>query len=140
MDDKQKLFRLVKRLNTDPLRSTNNGTSDRGLQTPRARNSIASGKDSNVDSLEAKLRAQMLDGNAALLSLADDSDDYLLQVQAHTAAPSTSFAAWEQLFAFNIPWASGYFACEAHGRPYIFSRTGKRCLMSLEHYTAQALR
>ena len=47
---------------------------------------MASGKDSNVDSLEAKLRAQMLDGNAALLSLADDADDYLLQVRAHTPA------------------------------------------------------
>ena len=75
MDDKQKLFRLTKRLNTDPTRS------DGGLQTPRLNNSRAPAKDSGVDSLEAKLRAQMLDGNAALLSLADDSDDYLLQVQ-----------------------------------------------------------
>ena len=86
MDDKQKMFRLVKRLNTDPMRGTNNGVGDRGLQTPRSRNSQASGKDSPVDSLEAKLRAQMLDGNAALLSLADDSDDYLLQVHPHNAA------------------------------------------------------
>ena len=103
MDDKQKLFRLVKRLNTDPVRSMNNGTSDRGHQTPRARISLP--KDSNVDSLEAKLRAQMLDGNAALLSLADDSDDYLLQVRSHTPAPSTPFVMQELLFAFNAPWA-----------------------------------
>ena len=45
---------------------------------------------SNVDSLEAKLRAQMLDGNAALLSLADDSDEYLLQVLPHIPAQGTS--------------------------------------------------
>ena len=88
MDDKQKLFRLVKRLNTDPIRSMNGVANDRGLQTPRSRNSLAAGKDSNVDSLEAKLRAQMLDGNAALLNLADDSDDYLLQVHPHSVAQS----------------------------------------------------
>ena len=91
------MFRLVKRLNTDPKRSISNGTPDRGLQTPRSHGSRASGKDSsNVDSLEAKLRAQMLDGNAALLSLADDSDDYLLQVHAHTPAQGAPMLLYSQ--------------------------------------------
>lgn len=82
MDDKQRLFKLLKRLNTDPIRGSNSSSNDRGLQTPcRNARREGAGKDTTVDSLEAKLRAQMLDGNAALLSLADDSDDYLLQVR-----------------------------------------------------------
>ena len=87
MDDKQKLFRLTKRLNMDPLRSLNNGSSVRGQQTPRPSTNRGAGRDSSVDSLEAELKAQMLDGNAALLSLADDSDDYLLQVRAEYVTP-----------------------------------------------------
>ena len=87
MDDKQKLFRLTKRLNTDPARSLNNGSSVRGQQTPRPSINRGSGRDSSVDSLEAQLKAQMLDGNAALLSLADDSDDYILQVRAEYVTP-----------------------------------------------------
>ena len=47
---------------------------------PRVYGARGSGKDSSVDALEARLKAQMLDGNAALLSLADDPDDYLFQV------------------------------------------------------------
>ena len=81
MDDKQKLFKLIKRLNIEPVRSTHGESSDKGVPTPRVNGSVrGSGKDSNVDALEARLKAQMLDGNAALLSLADDPDDYLFQV------------------------------------------------------------
>lgn len=80
MDDKQKLFKLIKRLNTEPGRSLHGGTNDKGLPTPRVNGARGSGKDSSVDALEARLKAQMLDGNAALLSLADDPDDYLFQV------------------------------------------------------------
>ena len=81
MDDKQRLFKLIKRLNTEPGRSVHGGSNDRGVPTPRVNGSVrGSGKDSNVDALEARLKAQMLDGNAALLSLADDPDDYLFQV------------------------------------------------------------
>ena len=95
MDDKQKLFRLTKRLNTDPARSLNNGSSVRGQQTPRPSINRGSGRDSSVDSLEAQLKAQMLDGNAALLSLADDSDDYILQVRAAYVTP---------LHTCSFPW------------------------------------
>ncbi len=91
MDDKQKLFRLTKRINADPTRSLNYGSSVRGQQTHRPSINRGSGKDSSVDSLEAQLKAQMLDGNAALLSLADDSDDYLLQVCAKWCSTFASF-------------------------------------------------
>ena len=81
MDDKQKLFKLIKRLNNEPGRSVHGGSNDRGVPTPRVNGSVrGSGKDSSVDALEARLKAQMLDGNAALLSLADDPEDYLFQV------------------------------------------------------------
>ena len=92
MDDKQKLFKLIKRLNIEPGRSTHGGSNDKGLPTPRVNGAVrGSGKDSNVDALEARLKAQMLDGNAALLSLADDPDDYLFQVcQALCVSTTTS--------------------------------------------------
>ena len=118
MDDKQKMFRLVKRLNTDPTRTTSNGTPDRGFQTPRSHSSSrASVRDSsNVDSLEAKLRAQMLDGNAALLSLADDSDEYLLQVLPHTPAQGTTWLLYnKQPLAQWDPSAPVHTETAAHG-------------------------
>ena len=70
MTDKQKLFRLTKRLNSEPGgQASAPGAAPRPLRAGKAAQNPA------VSSLEARLRAQMLDGNAALLSLADEADE-----------------------------------------------------------------
>ncbi len=75
MDDKQKLFRLTKRLNADGVRGQASGISDRPQPTARARGSRHY---TNMDTITAQMRAQMLDGNAALLDLANEPDESLL--------------------------------------------------------------
>lgn len=88
MDDKQKLFRLLKRLNTDPTRGQIT-SKERPEPAPRLASHRGSRQPAGMDTLEAKLRAQMLDGDAAVLNLADDSDDNLLT----EVAPLKSFPA-----------------------------------------------
>ena len=70
MTDKQKLFRLTKRLNSEA-----GGQASAPQAAPRSAKGGKPAHNPAVNSLEARLRAQMLDGNAALLSLADEADE-----------------------------------------------------------------
>ena len=91
MDDKQKLFRLMKRLNAGPHSSLAGGSDRAGAQQPPAAGQARRGSRSqrSMSTLEARLRAQMLDGDAALLSLADEGDEeeLLMQVDACVELP-----------------------------------------------------
>ncbi|KAK9904909.1 hypothetical protein WJX75_005265 [Coccomyxa subellipsoidea] len=76
MDDKQKLFRLTKRLNADGAGGNASGPSER-LQ-PASRAARNSRHYTNMDTITAQMKAQMLDGDAALLDLANEPDEGLL--------------------------------------------------------------
>lgn len=78
MDDKQKLFRLTKRLNADGARAHASGDRDRSQPTSRASSSRNSRQYTNMDTITAQMKAQMLDGDAALLDLANEPDEGLL--------------------------------------------------------------
>lgn len=78
MDDKQKLFRLTKRLNADGARGQASGVSERPQPTARGSLSRGSRHYTNMDTITAQMKAQMLDGNAALLDLANEPDESLL--------------------------------------------------------------
>ena len=89
MDDKQKLFRLMKRLNAEPQSLASGSDRSAAQQQQLAAGQARRGSRSqrSMSTLEARLRAQMLDGNAALLSLADDGEEeeLLMQVCMHAA-------------------------------------------------------
>jgi hypothetical protein len=77
MDDKQKLFRLLKRLSTDPKKGQPPNR-ERAEPASRLGPHRGSRHGPGMDAAEARLKAQMLDGDAAVLNLADDTDDSLL--------------------------------------------------------------
>jgi hypothetical protein len=88
MDDKQKLFRLTKRLNADGAGGNASGPSER-LQ-PASRAARNSRHYTNMDTITAQMKAQMLDGDAALLDLANEPDEGLL-LQARPACLQIHF-------------------------------------------------
>jgi len=84
MDDKQKLFRLTKRLQSDGGRVQGAVASDRSQPTQRVTSARHGRQYTNMDTVTAQMKAQMLDGNAALLDLANEPDEGLLmQVRAY---------------------------------------------------------
>lgn len=88
MDDKQKLFRLTKRLQSDGGRTQ---------PTQRVTSARQGRQYTNMDTVTAQMKAQMLDGNAALLDLASEPDEGLLmQVRAYFI--SSLFAAQKPFY------------------------------------------